>query len=176
MKKNILIALACFVLVAPAKAELLKAKAIEGISTKAPKEEINVKVLRNFSLDNQTTLKEGYVLTGKMTDIVEPDKWQQDASFTFIPTSYTDTQGNKHEITSGIKATYKQKIEPAVSELGVELPSGGYFAPQYVVNLKRSAKEEKEDKEENVSRKAPWGKGMQLDIKPDEVLYFNFPD
>ena len=174
MKKNILIALFCIALVVPAQAELLKAKAIDGISTKAPKEVINVRVLRNFALDKETVLKEGYVLTGKMTDIVEPDKWQQDASFTFVPISYTDTQGNKHEITSGIKATYKQKIDPAISELGVGLPSGGYFAPQYVINLNRKAK--KEDAEENVSRTAPWGKGLQLDIKPEELIYFSFPD
>lgn len=178
MKKNILfLTILCLLAFAPAQAGVLKAKAVDAISTKTPKDVISVKVARDFALNKEITLKEGDILTGKMTEIVTPDKWHKNATFTFIPTSYTDTQGNKHEITNEIKATYKQKIKPVHTEWGVGTPGGGYFSPQYVSDIKRIAKGEgKEVYEEFESYTAPWGKGMHVDIKADEVLYFTFPD
>ena len=53
----------------PAKADVLKAKAVDEISTASPKEFISVKLVRDFKLNDQVELKKGYVLTGKMLDI-----------------------------------------------------------------------------------------------------------
>ena len=72
------------------QAGVLKGKAVEEISTTAPKDEISVTLVKKFALDDEIVLKKGYVLTGKMLGITEPGKWHQNASFTFIPTSYTD--------------------------------------------------------------------------------------
>ena len=104
MKKFFFIIL-CFVFMTPVNAEVLKAKAIETISTKTPKEIISVRLVRDFSIDKDINLKKDYILTGQMIDIVTPDKWHQNASFTFIPTSYTDNEGNIHQITKEIKAS-----------------------------------------------------------------------
>ena len=111
-----------------------------------------------------------------MLDIVAPDKWHHNASFTFIPTSYKDISGNEHEITKEIKATYRQKIKPVSKEWGVGV-GDLYFTPSYIDNTKRIVKgESKQVFDEFCDKTTPWGKGVQIDIKPDEVIYFNFPD
>ena len=177
MKKSIffITVLSLFTCIA-ANADVLKARAVETISTKSPKEVISVKLVRDFALDNETTLKEGYVLTGKMLDIVAPDKWHHNASFTFIPTSYKDTEGKEYKIEKEVRATYRQKIKPVSKEWGVGV-GDLYFTPSYIDNTKRIVKgESKQVFDEFCDKTTPWGKGIQIDIKPDEVIYFNFPD
>lgn len=158
-----------------ANAEVMKATSVDGVSTKNPKEIINVKLVRDFDLDG-TQLKKDYILTGKMQDITQPGKWHKNASFTFIPTSYTDTEGKTHAIKEEIKATYRQKMKPDYKHSEISV-GGLMFSPSYIENTKRMAEgETKEVFEEYCDRSTPWGKGTQIDIKPNEVLYFNFPD
>ena len=178
MKKSLLVLLALIMssMLLPTNASVLKAKAIEEISTTSPKEVISVKLSRGFSLDEQTELKKGYVLTGKMLNVKEPGKWHQNATFTFIPTSYTDTDGNKHEITKEIKATYRQKMKPDYKHS--EITAGPWmFSPAYIDDTKKILNgETKEVWNEYENRTTPWGKGDQIDIKQNETIYFNFPD
>ena len=178
MKKISIIAIfLCLTMYMSANAEVMKAISVDGVSTKNPKEFINIKLVRNFNLDNEITLKKGYILTGKMLDIESPGKWHHNASFTFIPTSYTDTEGNEFAIEKEIRATYRQKIKPAYQQSEIGLPGGFYFSPSYITNAKRMANgETKEVFDEYCDRSTPWGKGTQVNIKPNEVLYFNFPD
>ncbi len=159
-----------------AQAKVLKGKAIDEISTQAPKDTISIKVSRNFSLNNEITLKKNYILTGKMQNITEPDKWHHNASFTFIPTSYTDLNGEKHIITQEIKATYRQKMKPDYKHSEISL--GNFmFSPAYIDDTKKIIHGEgKEVWDEYANRSTPWGKGVQIDIKPRETIYFNFPD
>lgn len=159
-----------------ANADILKAKALEEISTTSPKEFISVKLSRDFDLDNETKLKNGYILTGKMLDITTPGKWHKNASFTFIPTSYTDLDGKCHEITKEIKATYRQKMKPDYKHS--EITVGPWmFSPAYIDDTKKIVNGEgKEVFDDYCNRTTPWGKGTQIDIKSDETIYFNFPD
>ena len=177
MKKNILfVFILSLIICVPAKAEVMKAKAVDEISTTAPKEFISVKLSRDFLLDNEIQLKKKYILTGKMLDIVEPGKWHHNASFTFIPTSYTDLEGINHEITKEIKATYRQKMKPDFKHS--EITFGPWmFSPAYIDDTKKIIHGEgKEVFDDYCDRSTPWGKGTQIDIKPKETLYFNFPD
>lgn len=176
MKKNLLYILLCIIICAPVSAQVLKAKAIDEISTSSPKEFISVKLSREFVLDNETTLKKNYILTGKMLDVTEPEKWHHNASFTFIPTSYTDLDGKEHVISKEIKATYRQKMKPDYKHSEITL-GPWLFSPSYIDNTKRMLHgETKEVWDEYANRSTPWGKGVQIDIKPNETLYFNFPD
>ena len=177
MKKSLLFAIMIFFgLFSSVQAEVLKAKAVDEISTASPKDIISVTVSRDITLTDGTALKEGYVLTGKMLDVVAPDKWHQNASFTFIPISYTDTDGNTHEITNEIKATYRQKLKPDYEHSEISV-GGLMFSPSYIDNTKKIiGGESKEVWEDYANRSTPWGKGVQIDIKPNETIYFNFPD
>lgn len=177
MKKIILLAtIFCITGCLSSQAKVLKGKAIEEISTAAPKENISITVTKTVDLDDDITLKKGYILTGKMLDIVEPKQWHHNASFTFIPTSYTDTNGEKHNIEKEIKATYRQKMKPDYKHSEITL-GPLMFSPSYIDNTKRIFNgETKEVWDEYANRSTPWGKGTQIDIKPQETIYFNLPD
>lgn len=175
MKRNIIFTLVlCLSICIPVKAEIMKAKAVCEISTSNPKEYISVKLTRDFVLDDEIILKKKYILTGKMLNISEPGKWHQNASFTFIPTSYTDLYGNNHEITKEIKATYRQKMKPDLKHS--EITAGPFmFSPAYIDDTKKIIHgEAKEVWDDYSNRSTPWGKGTQIDIKPNETIYFNF--
>ena len=177
MKKNILFILVLGLIIClPTKAEVMKAKAINEISTANPEEFISVELSRDFTLDNEIILKKKYILTGKMLDITEPGKWHHNASFTFIPTSYTDLDGTTHEITKEIRATYRQKIKPDLKHS--EITVGPWmFSPAYIDDTKKIIHgKTKEVFEGYCDRSTPWGKGTQIDIKPKEKIFFNFPD
>ena len=157
------------------KAEVLKGKAVDEISTSAPRNEISICVAKKVALDD-IVLKKGYILTGKMTDIKAPKEWHHNASFTFIPTAYTDLDGTKHIINKEIKATYRQKMKPDYKHS--EITAGWLmFSPAYIDDSKKIIHgETKEVWDEYANRSTPWGKGVQIDIKPNETIYFNLPD
>lgn len=158
------------------QASVLKATALEEISTTSPKDVISVKLSKNFALDNQIVLKKGYILTGKMLDIQKPTEWHHNATFTFIPMYYKDLNGQTHEVTNEIKATYRQKMKPDYKHS--EITVGPLlFSPAYIDDAKKIVKgETKEVWNDYSNRSTPWGKGVDIDIKPNETIYFNFPD
>ena len=177
MRKFLLFAfITCLSLYSSVNAEVFKGKALDEISTTAPKDTISVYVLKNISLSDGTDLKKGYIVTGKMLNITEPGEWHHNASFTFIPESYTDSNGVKHVITKEIKATYRQKMQPDYKHSEITV-GNAFFSPSYVDNTKKILNgEAKEVWDDYSNRTTPWGKGEQIDIKPNEVIYFNFPD
>lgn len=158
------------------QAAVLKGKAVDEISTTSPKDVISITVTRKFILDNDIILKKGFKLTGNMIDITEPSQWHHNASFTFIPTSYTDLNGKKYIISKEIKGTYRQKMKPDFKHS--EITAGWLmFSPAYIDDTKKIIHgETKEVWDDYANRSTPWGKGIQIDIKPKETIYFNFPD
>lgn len=177
MKKSVLFAIMLSLgLFSSVQADVLKGKAIDEISTSSPKEVISITVSKKVNLDEDIVLKKGYVLTGKMLNIKEPGEWHHNATFTFIPTSYTDLEGKKHPITKEIKATYRQKMKPDYKHS--EITAGPLmFSPAYIDDTKKIIHgETKEVWDDYANRSTPWGKGVQIDIKPNETIYFNLPE
>ncbi|MCD8025039.1 MAG: hypothetical protein LUE64_05845 [Candidatus Gastranaerophilales bacterium] len=175
MKKILLILGALVVFLMPANAKVFKGKAMDTISTKNPSAEISVKSVRNFDMQG-IQIKRGYILTGTMSDVVHPKKWHHNSSFTFTPKYYTDKEGNRHNIDKTIKATYRQKMKPDFKNSYIS--SGSFtFSPGYVIDTARVFKGEgKEVVDEYVNRTTPWGKGVEIEIKPKEKIYFNFSE
>ena len=51
------------------------------------------------------------------------------------------------------------------------------FSPAYIDDTKKILNgETKEVWDEYANRSTPWGKGVQIDIKPNETIYFNLPE
>ncbi|MCD7878553.1 MAG: hypothetical protein LUG16_01310 [Candidatus Gastranaerophilales bacterium] len=175
MKKTLLLLTIIAVCAMPVSAKVFKGKAVETISTTDPSATISVKSVRNFDMQG-IKIKKGYILTGTMTEIVHPTKWHHNASFTFTPQYYTDNQGNKHKIDKTIKATYRQKMKPDFRNSTISSNSFT-FSPGYIPDTVRVFKGEgKEVVDEYVNRSTPWGKGVEIKIKPKEKIYFNFPE
>ena len=187
MKKICLIIALSLLCINSVNAQVFKGKALDEISTKNPKELINVKALKDLNLGNGLIIEKGSIITGKMTEVVSPEKFHKNASFTFIPTEYTDSEGIKHVIINEIKSTYRQKLKPDFkhSEISFGMSTDGkdplnsafIFSPSYISNTKKIINGEgKEVWEDYKNRNTPWGYGEDIDIKINEVIYFNFPD
>lgn len=176
MKKLILLVSLLTLSLSSVQADVLKGKAVDEISTTAPKDVISITVSKKFNLDDNIVLKKGYILTGKMVNVTEPEQWHHNASFTFIPTSYTDLDGKKHEITKEIKATYRQKMKADFEHSEISV-GNSLFSPAYINDTKRIMNgEAKKVWDDYSNRSTPWGNGEQIDIKSGETIYFNFPD
>ena len=182
MKKYCLAFILSVFFMTSADAQVFKGRSLSEISTKNPQEIIEVKALKELRLENGITIEKNSVITGKMTDVISPEKFHKNASFTFIPTEYTDSKGVKHIISNEIKATYRQKLKPDFkhSEFaigGSDSSSMFVFSPSYISDTKKIVKGEgKEVWEEYENRNTPWGKGEHINIGKNEVVYFNFPD
>ncbi len=175
MRKILSALMVLTILTLPAQAKVFKGKAVDRVYTKDGAHTISVKSVRNFDMDG-IQIKKGYVLTGQMTGITSPESWHHNASFTFIPHYYTDNNGTQHQINKTIKATYRQKMKPDYRNSHI---SGGIidFSPGYVPDTIKVFKGEgKEVAESYYNRTTPWGKGTEIEIKPNETIYFNFPD
>lgn len=187
MKKMCLSLMALICCMGVVNAQVFKGKAVEKISTKSPSEIIKIKALRDLNLGNGLIIEKNSIITGKMTDVASPEKFHKNASFTFIPTSYTDPEGLEHSIDKEVKAIYRQKLKPDFkhSEISFGMSSNGkdplnsafFFSPSYFSNTKKIIKGEgKEVWEDYKNRNTPWGYGEDINIKAKEVIYFNFPD
>lgn len=108
MKKLVLFLLLFLLTSLSANAKTLKGKVIGEISTYYPKETIKIEVTKSVTIKN-TELKKGYIVTGTMTDVKSPDKGQNEASFVFTITDYTDTDGTNHKALEELKTTYSPK-------------------------------------------------------------------
>ena len=108
MKKFVIVVFACIFTSLSANAKTLKGKVIGEISTYYPKETIKIEVTKSVMIKN-TEFKKGYVVTGTMTDVKSPDKGQNEASFVFTITDYTDTDGTTHKASEELKTTYTPK-------------------------------------------------------------------
>lgn len=175
MKKAVLfLSIILLTSISSVQAEVLKGKAVEEISTASPKDTISIVVSRTFTLSDDIVLKKGYTLTGKMLNITQPAQWHHNASFTFIPTSYIDLEGNTHAVMKEIKGTYRQKFKPDYKHS--EITVGNLmFSPAYIDDTKKILDgEAKEVWDDYTNRNTPWGKGTQIDIKQNETIYFNF--
>ena len=181
-KKFILLSLITITTTIAANAQVFKGKALTEVSTKNPTETIKVQAMKDINLGDGIEIKKGDTITGKMTDIVSPQKFHKNSSFTFIPTEYTSKDGKTHKITSEIKATYRQKMKADFehSEIGVggvDSNSMFVFSPSYISNTKKILNGQgKEVWNDYQNRSTPWGKGEEINIKTNELIYFNFPD
>ena len=186
--KKIFLLFAIFVLcVSSANAQVFKARALGEISTKNPSETIKVKALRDLNLSNGLIIEKNSIITGKMTEVVSPQKFHKNASFTFIPIEFIDPEGAEHKIETEVRASYRQKLKPDFkhSQISFGMSSDGkdplnsafVFSPSYISDAKKIIHGEGgEVWEDYKNRNTPWGNGEDIDIKINEVIYFNFPD
>lgn len=108
MKKFLLIFLIFLSTISAANAQIMKAKAIDEISTMYPKDIVRIELTNNINLSG-IDLKKGYIIYGSMTDVKSPLKGEKEASFTFTVVKYKDLDNIEHKINKEIKTVYKRK-------------------------------------------------------------------
>lgn len=175
LKRGLLIAVcACGLGLGASAQQVLKGEAVHEISTASPTEVISIMTRRDMTFSDGTTVKKNSRITGKMLDVKSPEKWHHNATFTFIPETYTEEDGTVHNFNGEVKGTYRQKMKPDYKHS--EIAIGDFmFSPSYISNTKEIIHGNgKQVFDDYCNRSTPWGKGTEITIKAGEVLYFNF--
>lgn len=187
MKKICLLISLMLLLCIPAQAEVMAVQAIGRISTERPNDIIRVKVIRDCTLGN-VELKIGYILEGKMLNVIDPKRLKRDASFTFYPTYYHDLNGNVTRFTKVYVGEFSPKIEidpvklakSAVLTVGNHFVKGistGYYAVEGAVHNddKNRVKSAVHNVYEN-SFLSYVEEGKQLDLPSETCFGLKFDD
>lgn len=133
----------------PSFAEVLKARAINCISTKEPPKTLTVRVVAKMNLKDGTKLYNGYVLIGKIQDIVPPQKLGKDATFSYKVDGFVDSQNIYHEISDNLVLKYLQ-VDTSQN------------------NSVSSAKKQK------CKKHARFELGNDIEIEPNELIFFSY--
>ncbi|MCR5265055.1 MAG: hypothetical protein K6E29_00500, partial [Cyanobacteria bacterium RUI128] len=110
MKKICFLISMIMLLCLPAQAEVMAVQAITTVSTDKPDSVIKVKVIRDCKLGD-VELKIGYILEGKMLNVINPKRLKRNASFTFYPTYYHDLNGDVIRFTKVYVGEFSPKFE-----------------------------------------------------------------
>ncbi|MCM1265878.1 MAG: hypothetical protein NC200_06730 [Candidatus Gastranaerophilales bacterium] len=186
--KKFLVFICIFVATAiPTLADTMAVQAVTPISTERPDEILKVRVIRDCTLGD-IELKIGYIIEGKMLTVTDPKRLKRDASFSFYPMNYIDSDGNSTHIPVLYIGNFTPKFEvdagklakTAVLSVGDHFIKGisyGFYAVQGAVqnddgNRISSAFN-------SVYKNSPLSyieKGSQLDIKPSTCFGLKFKD
>ncbi|MDD3238201.1 MAG: hypothetical protein PHV37_08920 [Candidatus Gastranaerophilales bacterium] len=178
--KKLLTALTILTLMTlPAFAEpmQIKVKAISYISTKTPTPYINVTTLADATLPTDLFLPKGTILYGNMIDIVQPQKYGKNATFSFQLTEYKKANGIKQTLAQPIILKYKQQMRPNFerSTFSVEGNNGWAteFSPHDITLMKESTSPVDFLKKEMI-KDSIFDTGWQIELKPGNTLFFKY--
>ena len=108
MKKYLLIlGIALLICNQPAMAENVKVEAMSDFTTANPPSTWNLKIVEGFTTKAGFEVAKGSVITGKITDVTNPKRLKQDASFKFIPVSFYDAKtGETYQVKKDLVGKY----------------------------------------------------------------------
>lgn len=156
-------------------AEILKAETITPISTKKPVEDISVKVLEAISLGD-INVQKGYVLNGKMIDVVQPQKMGKNATFAFKIMSYEDLNGQKTVLKTPIRVQYRQQMRPNLERSSITLGdtsgSGFVFSP-HDITIAKESKGVGDFLKKELIKDSMFDTGWDIELKSGQTIKFN---
>ena len=92
-------------------AEVLKVESLSSFSTSKPPEFISLKSMSTVVLDENITIPEGVIIKGRLTEVKRPKRLKRNASFSVIPVSYVDVNGNEVDIPVEYIGKFSPKFE-----------------------------------------------------------------
>lgn len=156
-------------------AEILRAKALTPISTKHPSEFISVQVVSDIEI-NGNLFEKGFILSGKMINVVQPQAMCKNATFTFEILEYKDLNGNVQELSSPIKVKYRQQMRPNLERSSITIgdtdDSGFVFSPKDIEIAKESSSVGDFLKKEMI-KDSPFDTGWDIELKKGDSIKFN---
>ena len=156
--------------------DVLKVKAVSSISTKHPSD-IAVQVKDPATVGN-LEVQQGYILYGKMVDVVPPQKMGKNAQFSFEILSYRDANGIEHSLNAPITIKYRQQMRPNMERssftIGDETGSGVTFSP-YDIKLAKESTSVGDFLKKELIKDSPLDTGWEIELKPGDSLKFNLP-
>ncbi len=161
--------------------EVFKARTLESFDTKNPSKEFSIKALNDMVLGN-LEIKEGFILKGEVIEVIPPQAYGKNATFSLKLVSFQDLKGNIHNISGEHIIKYRQKLKPNWERQSFSLTGssdGGRtetditFSP-YDVKLMKESKSVGEFLWKDMTKDSFWQPGWDLKYKTNEVIYFNY--
>lgn len=153
--------------------DTMKVKALTPLSTKNPTTDMSVSVIKDTTYKSYNFLQ-GYVLTGEMVDVIQPQKYGKNATFSFKITSYTDLNNKKYNLNEPLTVKYRQQIKPNYERSTIS--SGNVEFSPYDITLMKESKSVGEFIKKDLTKDSFWQPGWDIKIKSGETFSFNLPE
>ena len=169
-----------------ANAATVKVMSLSDFSTADPPSTITIQTMEHIQYAKNKYVPSGLEITGKIVDVKSPERLKRDASFSFKPTSYKDSEGVSHNIKRQVKAKYTRPIDKGQIAGTAAKSVGNLFIKGFSMGI--SAVEGAIKNEENnrlkssaisVYESSPISyieKGEDIIIKKSDLFYLKFPD
>jgi hypothetical protein len=180
MKKILLFLL---LIASPVWAVSIEVEALQDFSTVRPAKTLRVQTTTNIYFD-ELLIPQGAVLTGSVFDVRSPKRLKQNASFSFIPTSYS--VGNKQTSINGkFIGKYAATLDKGKLATNAALSAGNHLIMPFLstgFHLVKGAVKNEEDNRLKSSAIAAYEasplsyveKGKDLEIRKGDVFVLKF--
>lgn len=145
---------------------------------------MHVKVLDGIVLDENLLFENGYIVEGRIVDVTNPKRLKRNATFSFVPVSFTDDKGNFTYIKGYYPAKYTTKINKGQLAKSAALGVGSFFIKGLSMGysaVEGAVKNEKDNRFKSsvnaVYEDSPFSyveKGGEIIIKKDQNFFLNF--
>lgn len=166
--------------------EILQVESLTEFSTVDYPEFVKLRALNDLKLSSEVTIKAGYVLTGKLTEVSSPKRLKRNAKFSFMPLSYVDNSGSLIEIKEPFEGKYSAKLEIDKGQIAksAALGVGNYFVKgismgYYAVEgaVKNESDNRFKSSAKSVYENSPFAyveKGQDIEIKVNDIFGLKF--
>lgn len=168
----------------PAFAKAVTVQALQDFTTENPPEVMSIKILEDVIIDDSLSFKNGDIIKGKVVDVTDPKRLKRNATFSFVPVSYTDSNGDTIEIKGYYPAKYTTKLNKGELAKSAALGVGNFFVKGLSMGysaVEGAVKNEKNNRfkssvtevyEDSVFSYVE--KGGEIVIKKDQPFFLNF--
>ena len=169
-----------------ASSATVEVRSLSDFSTANPPSTISIQILEPVQYAKNKYALSGTKITGKIVDVKSPKRLKRDASFSFKPISYTDSEGVSHTIKTTVKAKYTRPIDKEQIAGTAVKSAGNFFIKGFSMGV--SAVEGAVKNEQNNRLKSSAvslyesspisyiEKGEDITIKKSDTFYLKFPD
>lgn len=168
----------------PVFAKAIAVQALDDFSTENPSSSMRIKMLEDVVIDDNVSLNFGYIVSGKIVDVTAPKRLKRDASFTFVPLTYTDLNGKTIEIKGYYPAKYTTKLNKGELAKTAALGVGSFFVKGLSLGysaIEGAVKNEKDNRFKSsvneVYEDSPFSyveKGGEILIQKEQNFFLNF--
>lgn len=170
----------------PVFAKAIAVQALDDFSTENPSSSMRIKMLEDVVLDDNVSLNFGYIVSGKIVDVTDPKRLKRDASFTFVPLTYTDLNGITVDIKGYYPARYTTKLDKGELAKTAALGVGSFFVKGLSLGysaIEGAVKNEKDNRFKSsvneVYEDSPFSyveKGGEILIQKEQNFFLNFDE
>ena len=171
-------------LVQPAFAKTIPVQSLDDFSTENPPHTLRVKILEGIVLDENLMFENGYIVEGQIVDVKDPKRLKRNATFSFVPISFTDENGKITYIKGYYPAKYTTKINKGQLAKSAALGVGNFFVKGLSMGysaVEGAVKNEKDNRFKSsvnaVYEDSPFSyveKGGEIVIQKDQNFFLNF--